>query len=563
MKVWWFLAIIVAVLGRIFEPEVQFGRSRSWRFDSLPRPDDKVDVIVVLKRSSEAVKRLEKIFWEVSDPKNRNYGKYLTQKDVTRVIGITEDHLSTVIRWLNVSSAKLDIGVHRDIVKLSLHVSDAEQLFNTKLHRFVSKKNPNWKIIRAAKSYSLPEQVEELVEIVDNLHRFPPPRKGLFPIPAKKTSDNAFPEGYDCGGNCRDFFVTPAVLTDRYKLGNPIKSGIGSMGVAEFDEFYWSSKQLSKFNEACDVNTSVDYQIGPNDPDVCDNPALGTDCSEGLLDIEYIRAVAGNIPLTDIYISYYSIFDWAMILQDMADDVIPLVNSVSYATDEIQQVTTQYMYSCNIEFQKLAVRGISILFASGDQGVWGRSGDSSIGYHPEFPASSPYITAVGGTDFKEESVIGEESSWQYSGGGFSNTFPIPWYQTDAVAKYKNTTLLPDQSHWNNTGRGYPDVSALAGSQNPYCISIMDMFQGWYGTSVSCPVFAGVVAKLNEIRLHRGGPALGFLNPFLYQNPSVFNDVTSGRNSGSGSADSGFPAAVGWDAATGLGTPDFEKLSALI
>jgi len=563
MRAFWFL-LSLAVLGRIFEPEIQVGESRSWRFDSLPRADDKVDLIVVLRRTSEALKKLEKIFWEVSDPKHRNYGKYLTQKEVTRVIGITEDHLSTVTSWLNVSSAEIDIGVHGDIIKLSLQVVDAERLFNTKLHRFVSKDNQNWKIIRAAKPYSLPKHVEGLVEIVDNLLRFPQPRKGPLPAPTKnKTSDSAFPAGDNCGGLCRDDFVTPAVLTDRYKLGDPIKSGIGSMAVAEFEGVYWSSMQLTNFSEACGVNASVDHQDGTNQPNICDETDSGSFCVEALLDIEYIRAVAGEVPLTDVYTMSYSLLEWAKTLEDMKDGVIPLVNAVSYGNDEIQQTSTQYMYSCNTEFQKLAVRGISILFASGDQGVWGRSGVIFNVFNPDFPASSPYITAVGGTDFKVASVIGEETAWIDSGGGFSNTFPIPSYQADAVAKYKKSTALPNQSYWNNTGRGYPDISALAGVQNAYCVVALNKFVGVGGTSASCPVVAGIVAKLNEIRLQKGSPALGFLNPFLYQNPSAFNDVTSGSNNGTDGLFPGFPAAIGWDAATGLGTPDFEKLSALM
>jgi len=558
------LIVVAAVLGRIMEPEVQVRGSKSWRFDSIPRADDKVDLIVVLKRNSQALKKLEKIFWEVSDPKHYNYGKYLTQDEVTRLIGITDSQLNTVTGWLSVPSAELDIGVHGDIIKVSLQVSDAEQLFNTKLHRFAHKERASWKVIRAAEPYSLPDNIDQLVEIVDNLLRFPQSRSRPIPAEAKnRTGDKAFPAGYDCGGSCRDDFVTPAVLTDRYKLGDPLMSGIGSMAVAEFQGVYWSNTQLAKFNKACDVNATVDHQDGANQARICDSSISGEACVEALLDIEYIRAAAGNIPLTDVFSITYSLLNWAKELEDMKDNEIPLVNSVSYGNDEVQQTSTQYMITCNTEFQKLAVRGISILFASGDQGVWGRTGPISLVYHPDFPASSPYITAVGGTDFEVESVIGEEKAWKDGGGGFSNTFPIPSYQAAAVAAYKNITDLPEQSFWNNTGRGYPDVSALAGVQNAYCVVAINKFVGVGGTSASCPVFAGIVAKLNEIRLQKGKAPLGFLNPFLYQNPSAFNDVTTGRNSGTGRPRSGFPAAVGWDASTGLGTPDFEKLSALM
>merc|ERR1712048_1153753 len=108
--------------------------------------------------------------------------------------------------------------------------------------------------------------------------------------------------------------------------------------------------------------------------------------------------------------------------------------------------------------------------------------------------------------------IGEETAWQDSGGGFSNYFNIPEYQKSFVAAYKASpdADLPPQDLWNNSGRGYP--------------------------------------------------AMGFLNPFIYQNPQAFQDVTSGVNTGSPTRKYGFKAIKGWDAATGLGTPDFEALS---
>ena len=81
------------------------------------------------------------------------------------------------------------------------------------------------------------------------------------------------------------------------------------------------------------------------------------------------------------------------------------------------------------------------------------------------------------------------------------------------------------------------------------------------TSAATPVVAGVFAKINELRLANGKSPLGFLNPLLYANPHVFNDVVIGQNGGIGNH-KGFPSTVGWDACTGLGTPDFEKMKAL-
>merc|ERR1712217_151859 len=241
------------------------------------------------------------------------------------------------------------------------------------------------------------------------------------------------------------------------------------------------------------------------------------------------------------------------------------VHSVSYGNDEVQQSSTQYMYTCNTAFMKAGVKGLSILFASGDQGVCGRSGCGFIfhaRFHPDFPAASPYITAVGGTDFAG-SDIGDEMAWSASGGGFSDTFAIPSYQTSAVAAYKASpdANLPPAKLWNNTGRGYPDVAALGGQMNPYCVATGGSFEGVAGTSASSPVVAGVFALLNGLRTSQNKSPLGFLNPLIYQNTAAFQDVTSGCNGG-GRKDC-FKAIKGWDAATGWGTPDYEALAKVV
>jgi len=129
-----------------------------------------------------------------------------------------------------------------------------------------------------------------------------------------------------------------------------------------------------------------------------------------------------------------------------------------------------------------------------------------------------------------------------------------------VASYKASpdANLPSQKYWNASGRGYPDVAALGGTKTPYCVKTGGAFEGVAGTSASCPVVAGIFARLNGLRLAAGKAPLGFLNPFIYKNPSAFQDVTSGMNGDGGKY--GFTAVKGWDAATGYGTPDYAALS---
>lgn len=152
-----------------------------------------------------------------------------------------------------------------------------------------------------------------------------------------------------------------------------------------------------------------------------------------------------------------------------------------------------------------------------------------------------------------------ETSAPYSSGGFSNFFPRPDYQNAAVDAYIQSLGPSAQSGlFNTTGRAYPDVS-MQGTN--FLVTLDGQTQPVSGTSASAPAFAAVVALLNDQLIAAGQPQLGFLNPLIYQaGSSGFNDITTGSNPGCGTQ--GFPAAVGWDPVTGMGTPDFAKLLAL-
>jgi len=207
------------------------------------------------------------------------------------------------------------------------------------------------------------------------------------------------------------------------------------------------------------------------------------------------------------------------------------------------------------------------LFASGDQGVWGRTGVGAT-YHPDFPAASPYVTAVGGTDFSTKSTIGAESVWSCGGGGFSDTFAQPAWQTTQVASYLAKAaaagVLPPANLFNATGRAYPDVSALGGQVNPYCVAYSGgSFGGVAGTSASCPVVAGIFSQLNNVRLAAGKPALGFLNPLIYSNPQCFQDINDGSQNNCNAGTQGFAATAGWDPATGVGSPNYNCLAKVV
>jgi tripeptidyl-peptidase-1 len=475
--------------------------------------------------------------------------------EVTAVLAVPEERAAAVAEHFKSAGAKeIMPAPNRDMLTVTLSVAAAESALSTTIHTFSHKDRPDLQILRASGSYSLPEALAKDVDMVGDLLHFP-----RLPVPLQSNlmGSGTWPNACSASG-CKGL-VTPAVLTQRYKLPSKepaVAGSTNSMAVSEFQGQYFQDSDLDMFGKACHVDAEVDRVVGGN------KPSAGV---EAELDIEYIKAVAESVPLTVVYNGDYSLLRWVNQISSMSNP--PYINSVSYGNDEAQQSGAEYMYTCNTAFMKAGVRGVSILFASGDQGVCGREGCGfmKIRFKPDFPAASPYITAVGGTNFLGSS-IGEETTWSGSGGGFSDTFEIPSYQQHAVAAYKASpdAKLPPQAWWNNTGRGYPDISALGGTKTPYCVVSSGSFGGVAGTSASSPVVAGIFARLNGLRLAAGKPPMGFLNPFIYANPSAFQDVTTGKNGGSSFRPKlGFNAVKGWDPATGWGTPNYEALAKVV
>jgi tripeptidyl-peptidase-1 len=235
---------------------------------------------------------------------------------------------------------------------------------------------------------------------------------------------------------------------------------------------------------------------------------------------------------------------------------VPQTISTSYGDDE-QTVPRSY---AELVCQKMAVlgsRGVTLLFASGDNGVGGEGscvsndGKETAGFLPSYPDSCPYVTSVGGTKgFAPEVAAWHDINHFASGGGYSNYFARPDYQNKVVSAYTKNLGAMYPNMYNASGRAYPDIAAQGQS---YAIVWNGMNIQLDGTSASTPTMAGVIALLNDHLIANGKASLGFMNPWLYSvGFQAFNDITSGSSKGCGT--DGFPAAVGWDAVTGFGTP---------
>lgn len=216
---------------------------------------------------------------------------------------------------------------------------------------------------------------------------------------------------------------------------------------------------------------------------------------------------------------------------------------------------------------QLGARGITLLFSSGDNGVGAddtctsNDGKNTPMFIPSFPATCPYVTVVGATkNFQPEVAAYDASNGFSSGGGFSNYFSRPTYQAAAVAIYL-ASLNSSYAYpglYNKSGRAYPDIAAQG---QRYAVIWDGRLVHLDGTSASSPCAAGVLSLVNDALITIGRPPLGFLNPWLYTiGFAGFTDITSGSTLGCNS--DGFPAAKGWDAVTGFGTPYFPRLKDL-
>ncbi len=273
---------------------------------------------------------------------------------------------------------------------------------------------------------------------------------------------------------------------------------------------------------------------------------------EVLLDIEVAGAVAPKA-LIAVYFAPNTTQGFLDAITTAVHDSVnkPSVISVSWGSAEANW-TTQAMTQYDQAFQAAAAMGVTICVAAGDSGSSDGVADGSP--HVDFPASSPNVLACGGTKLLASSAttIDSESVWNEgvttsaTGGGVSGFFALPAYQSNAGVPVGTA---------GKAGRGVPDVAGDADPATGYQVRVdgQDLVIG--GTSAVAPLWAGLVALMNQ----KLGHPVGFLNPMLYgslQGKGVTHDITIGNNGA-------FSANAGWDACTGWGSPDGAKLVAAL
>ena len=232
----------------------------------------------------------------------------------------------------------------------------------------------------------------------------------------------------------------------------------------------------------------------------------------------------------------------------------PAVVSISWGQSE-DQWSEQSRTSLDAAFADAAALGVTVCVAAGDNGS-SDDPSSTTGVHCDFPASSPHALACGGTKLTGDTstfTITSEVVWNElatnegaGGGGVSDVFPVPSWQASAG--------VPPIAGGTATGRGVPDVAGNADPVTGYLVVVDGKQLPVGGTSAVAPLWAGLLALLAQAT----GKKFGLLQPLIYSgvNPGGpapgFNDIVSGTNGA-------YTAGPGWDACTGLGTPDGQAL----
>ena len=271
---------------------------------------------------------------------------------------------------------------------------------------------------------------------------------------------------------------------------------------------------------------------------------------EVMLDIEVVGAIAPQAKIA----AYFAPNTDAGFLDAITTAVHdttnkPSVISISWGGPE-SSWTAQAMTAMDEAFQAAATMGITVCVASGDNGS---SDGVASGDHVDFPASSSFALACGGTSLHgSQNTITSEAVWNdgsaggASGGGISTFFALPTWQSGLSAHKATGTAV------SLTMRGVPDVAGDADPETGYNVRVDGSDTVIGGTSAVAPLWAGLIARINGVT---GKPA-GYVNPLLYGKTSALRDITTGNNGD-------FEATTGWDACTGLGSPNGTSLSTTI
>ncbi|KAJ7018612.1 family S53 protease-like protein [Mycena alexandri] len=541
------------------------------RRDSPPRGFSRVgpsppDTVLTLRLAltQNDISGLQEHVYDVSTPGNSRYGQYLSKEEAESFVAPSEDTLDGVNLWLKTNNlTSSPITAAGDWIAVSLTVSQANALLAAEFSTFQNA-DPNQTVHRTL-SYSVPTTLKASINTVYPTVTFPaakpPSTINTKSSAVSRRSSPTTSVSSDCPGNW-----TPACVQELYGIpSTPATPAANTFGVCgfnnEFANFHDLNAFLTMFRPDINPNTtaslvSVDNGINNQLPS---GVAIGAN-----IDLQWAVGLATGVPVAFISTGtgstgsvdfYTALLDEPNYLLSLAQPPQTVVSSYS---DFEQNLSPQLAETICNSYAQLAARGVSYIVNSGDFGAsdpFTPSG-ACLPWAVPFPASCPFVTTVGATEFRAGASAESATSGFGSGAGFSNIFKRPTYQDQVVPAYLTAINATSASPFNISGRAVPDISAISNGSPMFLQGQLDTF--WGGTQFGSTIFATMIALLNNERIAAGKPGLGFLNPLIYQNPTAFNDIATGSNPGCDDSNA-FNGTVGWDAVTGFGSPSYSKL----
>ena len=463
-------------------------------------------------------------------------GKHLSHDEFASAYGAEPEQLERVREFARANNlevvARADEAARRTI---TVHgtVADMEKAFSVTLDTYA---HASGTFRGRTGSIHVPTELADIVQGVFGLDNRPQAKPHFRYRRLMGASEAA----------AQNISYSPAEVGKLYGFPADVNGSGQTIGILELGGGFHTADIVAYFkslNLTPPTVNAVSVDHGKSKPTTADSAD-----GEVFLDIEVAGAVAPGAK-----IAVYFAPNTSQGFQDALSTAIhdtkhnPSVISISWGGPE-SSWTAQSMQTMDQVAQEAAALGVTITVASGDDGSSDGATDGSN--NVDFPASSPHVLACGGTSLQSangkitsETVWNDGANGGAGGGGFSTVFSRPSYQEHLPAAFSA-----------QKGRGVPDVSGDADPNTGYNIRA-DGEEGVIGgTSAVAPLWAGLIALLNEKLKTR----VGYVNPALYAlNESAgFNDIISGNNGS-------YSAGKGWDAATGLGSPKGAELASLL
>jgi kumamolisin len=562
---------------------------------------EKIEVSIHIRHRPDSPPLPTQADWAAIPPGQRTY---LSREEFATRHGAAQSDIDRILAFASARGLTVvEISVPRRTVVVSGTVAQMNGAFAVALGQYES---PNGEYRGREGHVHLPT---DLLEVI----------KGVFGLDNRRMAHRAGGPGTPGAFPS----LTPVQVAKIYNFPTPARAESQTIGLLEFSDPLPTSwikgvpklpRKTAGYDPAdIDAYFTTDRGIGPGAtrPSLTDVSVLGarnfpgggedSDDHEVVLDIDVAGAVAPGAKIV-VYFAPNTANGWFMVVANAIHDKKnnPTVISISWGWAEDPNEDLDYsdattraaplfenqpnpfrwgrdlVQAMSALFHEAAVLGITVLVASGDQGSNSDVPDGQA--HVCYPASDPWITCVGGTEIVKvpiEEARGPTHSfvdrtWRnatgITGGGISDIFALPAWQASAVGDLRSV------NDGNHMGRGIPDI---AGYANGYSIVLggMRIASAWNaGTSGAAPLYAGLIALLNE----RLGYSVGYLTSMLYPLanafPEVVRDINDGVNNSSPGGDTeppdprgapGYPANAGWDACTGLGVVDGDKLLAAL